>query len=125
MALYRKEKPLPHRVNCDIYGDIIEYTLIRSNRKTLALYVRNGEVEVRAPLRLPKRDIDKFIISKEKWIRGKLAESVERLAQRESFTLTYEDTLKYRGGQYPIVVKKGNHVGFSDEHFYMPPGLSP
>ena len=28
--------------------------------------VRNGNVEVRAPLRMPKRDIDKFVTSKAK-----------------------------------------------------------
>ena len=101
----------------------MEYTLIRSNRKTLALYIRRGGLEVRAPLHLPKRDIDKFVISKEKWIREKLAESGEKLARRESFALAYEDSVTYRGRQYPIAAKKGDSVGFNDEQFYMPPGL--
>ena len=52
---------------------IINYTLTRSKRKTIALYVRNGAVEVRAPLKIAKRDIDKFIISKEKWVTDRLA----------------------------------------------------
>ena len=47
---------------------IIEYTLTRSKRKTVALYIRSGGVEVRAPLKMPKREIDKFVASKEKWI---------------------------------------------------------
>ena len=60
---------------------MIDYTLTRSDRKTLALYVRNGVVEVRAPLRAPKRDIDKFVASKEQWITDRLATSAECQAQ--------------------------------------------
>jgi len=99
------------------------YTLIRSNRKTIALYIRNGAVEVRAPLKAPKRDIDKFVASKEKWITDKLAASNERREQRESFSLTYGDGILYRGKGYPIAAKPGDRVGFDDECFYMPPDL--
>jgi len=104
---------------------MIEYTLTRSKRKTIALYVKNGGVEVRVPFRASKRDIDRFVVSKEKWIRDKLAASNERQARRESFALTYGDCVAYRGRQYPIVVKDGNRVGFDGERFYMPPGLTP
>ena len=43
----------------------INYTLTRSNRKTIALYIHDGKVEVRAPLWVPKCDIDRFVASKE------------------------------------------------------------
>ena len=56
---------------------MIDYTLTRSKRKTVAIYVRNGEIEIRAPHKMPKRDINKFIMSKEKWITDKLAQSSE------------------------------------------------
>ena len=69
------------------------YTLTRSKRKTIALYVRNGGVEVRAPLKAPKRDIDKFVASKEKWITDKLAQSNERAIRRENFNLNYGNTV--------------------------------
>ena len=104
---------------------MIHYTLIRSNRKTIELCVRDGQVVVRAPLRASKRDIDRIVVSKEDWIAGKLAVSAERQAQRESFTLTYGDTVTYRGRQYPITGKAGDRVGFDDVTFYMPPGLQP
>jgi len=50
------------------YEGMITYTLHRSKRKTLALYVRKGKVDVRAPLKVFKSDIDKFVLSKEEWI---------------------------------------------------------
>jgi len=102
----------------------MNYTITYSKRKTLALYVRSGVVEVRAPLKMTKSEIDRFVVSKEKWIRDKLAAFNERQEQRENFILTYGDTITYRGKQYPIAAKKGNHVGFDDECFYMPMDLS-
>ena len=102
----------------------MEYTLKRSNRKTVAIYVRNGGVEVRAPLKMPVRDIEKFVASKKEWIAGNLAKSQERLAQQEAFSKDYGDMVTYRGVEYPIVARAGNRVGFGDEAFFMPPGFS-
>ncbi|MCL1882674.1 MAG: M48 family metallopeptidase [Defluviitaleaceae bacterium] len=101
----------------------MEYTLTRSNRKTLALYVRNGALEVRAPLQAPKRDIDKFILSKQDWITSKLASSAVQAESRENFTLDYGDTVIYLGKEYPIVSKQSKRIGFADG-FYMPPDLT-
>ncbi|MDR1245425.1 MAG: M48 family metallopeptidase [Clostridiales Family XIII bacterium] len=48
------------------------YTLTRSRRKTLAIHVKpDGAVEVRAPLRLAKREIDRLVASKLQWIERK------------------------------------------------------
>ena len=102
-----------------------EYTLIRTKRKTIALHIKDGAVEVRAPLKMPKTDIDKFVVSKEKWIKDKLAQSNERAKRRENFTLNYGDTALYLGKEYPITARSGDRVGFSDEQFYLPPNLSP
>jgi len=103
----------------------VGYTLTRSNRKTIALYVRDGAVEVRAPLKASKSDIDRFVASKEKWITDKLAQSNERILQKSSFKLTYDDNIIYQGKQYPITSKPGNRMGFDEACFYMPPNLSP
>ena len=103
----------------------MDYTLTRSKRKTIAIYVRDGNVEVRSPLKTPKYEIDKFVASKEKWINSRLAASSERLAQRKNFSLDYGDCITYRSKQYPIVAKDGQRVGFDEERFYMPPNLPP
>ena len=101
------------------------YTLTRTKRKTIALYIRNGSLFVRAPLKTPVRDIDRFIASKEKWIKSKLEASSTRQAQREKFTLTYGDSILFRGKQYPIAARDGSRAGFADGQFFMPPGLDP
>jgi predicted metal-dependent hydrolase len=102
-----------------------DYTLVRSRRKTVALYVREGGLEVRAPLRTPKREIDRFVASKGTWITDRLAESAERASLRREFALDYGNTVTYRQKEYPVVAVEGDCAGFGDERFYMPPGLSP
>ena len=82
---------------------MIPYTLHRSKRSTIALYVRNGKVEVRAP---------------------RLAESSARQEQRGMFALNYGDMTLYGGQAYPIVAKPGNRVGFDGERFFLPPSLT-
>ena len=53
---------------------MMDYRILRSRRKTLALELTpRGELLVRAPLRLPKRDIQRFIESKKDWIDAHLA----------------------------------------------------
>lgn len=45
------------------------YEIIYSNRKTLAIQVTSdGQVKVRAPKRMPKSTIDRFLTEKEPWI---------------------------------------------------------
>lgn len=51
---------------------MIEYQLIRSARKTLGLEIRDGRVIVRAPARLPLREIEKILSEREGWIRERL-----------------------------------------------------
>ena len=104
---------------------MIQYTLIRSKRKTLALHIRNATLEVRAPLKMGVREIEQFITLKMGWITKKLAQSAEQFAKRSLFSLTYGDVVLYRGDLCYIVAKDGNKSGFDDECFYMPTDLEP
>ena len=104
---------------------MIEYALIRTQRKTLALYVRNGQVEVRAPLQATPEDVARFVASKEACITKKRAESIERLTRREQFSLNYGDCISYLGQPCPIVARAGIQAGYQNGIFYMPPGLMP
>ncbi len=46
-----------------------EYTIIRSQRKTVAIQVKNdGQVIVRAPMRMPQLEISQFVQSHADWI---------------------------------------------------------
>lgn len=56
-----------------------EYTLRRSKRKTLAVEVtRAGEVIVRAPLRMPEREILCFLWEQKEWIETHIALQAQR-----------------------------------------------
>ena len=102
----------------------MEYTLIRSQRKTAAIYIRAGAVQVRAPLQMPKQEIDDFVESKSRWIRAKLEASRKQAEQRAGFILKYGDMLVYQGRHYPIKPKAGNRVSFDGEAFWIPPDLT-
>ncbi len=59
------------------------YTLIRSDRKTVAIEIRpDATVVVRAPRRLAKRDIDAFVTSRQAWIEGHLERQRARVQAR-------------------------------------------
>ena len=58
---------------------MIAYTLTRSCRKTLAIHIKpDGSVEVRAPLRLAKSEIERFVMSKIAWIEKKQVQIAAR-----------------------------------------------
>lgn len=47
----------------------MEYELIRSRRRTVSIEInKDGRLLVRAPMRLPKYEIERFIKEKKKWI---------------------------------------------------------
>ncbi|MDR2133353.1 MAG: M48 family metallopeptidase [Clostridiales Family XIII bacterium] len=100
------------------------YTLIRSRRRSLAIHVQDGEVTVRAPLRVSKREIDAFVASKAHWLADKLARSRELAARREAFAPDYGDAILFRGAEYPVAARDGTRAGFDGELFYFPPELS-
>ena len=104
---------------------IMEYTLVRSKRKTVAIYIREGCVEVRAPLRMPQKNIDNFVNSKEKWIKDKLLKSSVESVERKKFSLNYGDPVLYRGDLYQIVMVTGKRPVFKNEQFCVPEGLNP
>lgn len=50
-------------------GRDVAYRLIRSRRRTLSLEIRpDGEVIVRAPARLPMREVERFLVSRGEWL---------------------------------------------------------
>jgi len=103
---------------------MISYTLTRSRRKTAAIYVREGAVEVRAPLRMPKNDIDRFITEKESWILKSLAKQRIQAENKESFVISYGSVVTFRGNQHNITQHSGTRAGFDGDVFYMPPDLT-
>lgn len=58
----------------------IDYELIRSDRRTLGLRVRDGRVIVRAPRRVSKAQIERFIQSHADWIEKAQTQQAEKQA---------------------------------------------
>jgi predicted metal-dependent hydrolase len=67
-------------------SDGIDYYLIRSDRKTCQIQVKaDGSVIVRAPKRMPERDIDDFVLEKAEWIERAQSKVLEAKARAESY----------------------------------------
>ena len=61
----------------------LEYTVIRSNRRTIGLEVKpDGQVIVRVPIRLPDSEICKFVHKHEEWIQKYQEIARQRLEER-------------------------------------------
>ena len=67
----------------DVSGNIIEYRLIRSRRRTVSVEVTDDGVTVRAPLKMPVEEIDRFVIDHKDWIRKKTALLEEKKNNRQ------------------------------------------
>lgn len=66
----------------------MEYELIRSARKTISLrLLLDGTPQVRAPLRMPKREIDAFVEKEAEWIKKHRGKQRERLENAENVEL--------------------------------------
>ena len=96
----------------------MEYELIRTKRKTIAIYIRDGRVIVRAPMRAPVREIDAFVFSKLDWIEKHLESEARRNELRSAFKLDYGSIVLFLGREYSVESTHGENT------MYFPPGLS-
>ncbi len=79
----------------------MDYTLIRSGRKTLAIEVtRDGQVVVRAPQRCSKSRIDSFVESRQSWIEAALQRQRSRLAAHPPLSEEEISTLRQKAKAY-------------------------
>lgn len=75
----------------------MNYTLNRSNRKTMTIIVRDGEVIVKAPHILSQSVIDSFVISKRDWIQNKLS-----IYEKPGFEIEAQDAVCIFGRLFNI-----------------------
>lgn len=65
-------------------SDIPEFTLVRSRRRTLALYIQpDGKLLVKAPLTISKHNIEQFVEQQSEWIAKRRMLLAKRVSQRE------------------------------------------
>ncbi len=67
-----------------------DFDIKRSKRKTLAIIVKSGKVEVKSPLFIKKVDIYNFVAEKKSWIEKHLAEQEVKLTQKLVITDGYD-----------------------------------
>lgn len=79
--------------------------VVRSKRKTLAIYISHKKVIVRCPLRASKTEVEEFISSNQDWIEGKLYE--ESLRDKEILRIERGAKIFYRARERTIVFKEG------------------
>ena len=93
----------------------ISYTLVKSDRKTIAIYITpDGRVEVRCPRRCSRREVEAFLVSRQDWIHKHLqtiaqrpqqpqltAEELQQLAKQAASTLP--ERVKYFADQIGAV----------------------
>ena len=75
----------------------MEYKIVYSRIKNVYIHIKNGEVIVKAPRRVSKKEIDKIVNSKEEWIKKTLAKTKiksekEKLYTDEEFKSIVQDT---------------------------------
>jgi predicted metal-dependent hydrolase len=73
-----------------------DYTLLRSKRRTLVIRVTEGGLEVRAPLRMPAVEIERFVESKTSWIEKHMREAEAMKSARAEFRETIDENERAR-----------------------------
>ena len=81
-------------------------SIIRSNRKTLSIQLKPGEIIARAPLRMKDKEIYNFIETKKLWIEKNLAKIEERekaIGDIEPFT---QEEIKVLAERAKIIISE-------------------
>lgn len=88
----------------------MDFTLIRSKRKTISLQVKDGAVIVRAPMRASKKAIIVFVDSHRDWIEKQMKKEEERKQSRPDIPLLSKEELeqltKAAKEYFPFVIRR-------------------
>lgn len=88
--------------------DIIIDELIRSKRKSVSLIVtKEARLLVRAPLKLPVKDIERIVQEKIEWIKKSQKRVLEVVNQRKEVTYKNGEGIPYLGEMLTLKVDKG------------------
>ncbi len=78
-----------------------EYKLIRSKRKTISLSISDDcQIVVRAPINMPKKDIDNMVLRHEEWINKHMPAAIKRMEKSALLTEDYIRELASQAKQY-------------------------
>ena len=83
------------------------YSLKRSARKTVAIYIRHHAVEVRAPHHVSRREIDSWVSEKHSWIEKQLKQQLQKSHERPQ--VAHGEKLLFFGKHRDIIIKTGKN----------------
>lgn len=92
----------------------MEYTVIRSRRRTMALQVtKDAKIVVRAPLQASHAEIARFVASHEAWLQKHLERQEQRLSQHPPRTPQEQEMLRRQAKETlpPMVEKWAKTMG--------------
>ena len=82
--------------------------IIRSERKSLSIQIeKNGEVVVRAPLRMPDLLIKQFVSRKSAWIEKHRNKAKQRRLDNPEHTFESGDKFHFLGEEYELELREG------------------
>ncbi len=103
----------------------MDYTLIRSSRRTLAVEVTpQAEVVVRAPHRLPRREIERFLQQKQDWLEQHISRQRWRMEQVKNISLTAGTVIPLLGRDIVIGETEGKRAELTGDRFLIPAAFS-
>ena len=85
--------------------DEFKCEVVRSKRKTFALYIKYQKAVVRCPLRASKAEINEFVRKNHTWIQERLLE--ERLLEQEMLNIERSAKIFFRARELTIIFKEG------------------
>jgi predicted metal-dependent hydrolase len=84
--------------------------VVRSIRRTAALHIIGGDLQVRVPEHVGDERVAAFLTKKRPWIRSKVAE-IQRIPPHRTKELVSGESFPYLGRHYRLKVQEGHQVG--------------
>ncbi|MFC5472625.1 M48 family metallopeptidase [Paraherbaspirillum soli] len=109
-----KPVPLPPGMRRLIIGEhVLDYTLLRSKRRSIGFLISDDGLRVTAPKWVTLAEIDNAVREKKRWIFTKLGEYRDRSARRPQSQMQWSDgaTLPYMGSQITLRIRATQMVG--------------
>lgn len=79
-------------------GDLFDYSIIKSKRKTLSIRIEeDGSVVVKAPSFLTEKEIEQFVIKKQEWILVHMKDILEQKKLKKEIRFESGTVLPYQG----------------------------
>jgi predicted metal-dependent hydrolase len=130
MQLFKPRRSLAKRKTSSevrsikLSGEEVNYTLVRSSRKSLGFEIKQGQLWVRAPERASFRWIEQVLNERAQWIKDHLVRQSDHIQSHQPDPF-HKREVSWLGITYPVVLREASRsdVLFDGECFYLYLGL--